>query len=511
LTELVGHLDAIELYDSLNVICALDPSALEKKLDEIAKQLSDEMEQKRLEDERRAAEALAAAQASGISGNFWCYNEDLRENGKNTFTETWGERPLKDYWRLQSKLAESFGPGEEVVNTAEAPSDSTAAAPTDKYKTPTADDLKGSLPCADNGRMTQIKKDAAEGYYNAGVVYKEKLDDDDNAISTWEELLANMDESSYHPTTYYQLFRTWMAKEGTKGFVKNPFCESCNSKYWGDEIKSRYPGTDWAMLVDNPGYLDIQDLKKAKENEVYERAYGYYSARNYGRAKSFCDSVITRDIQNGLLCKYKLLRAVCVGYSDAPYGVKENYQNELNALVQECPGTEEATRADQLLRTLAVPEQPTTNIIPPINPSAIDSLQNTQAPLDSASAAALDGPYKYDRNAEHYLAVLMPVQTTDINAVKAAAADFNLVFFNSSQLRVTNNLLDKDYHMLLVKSFKTPEDADQYFKAFTKDTDKLASINVDGNHVFLISKQNYIALFKGKDYMLYLDFFARHY
>jgi hypothetical protein len=27
----------------------------------------------------------------------------------------------------------------------------------------------------------------------------------------------------------------------------------------------------------------------------------------------------------------------------------------------------------------------------------------------------------------------------------------------------------------------------------------------------LISKQNYIALFKGKDYQLYLDFFARYY
>jgi len=512
LTELVSHLEAIALYDSLNVICALDPSALEKKLSDIAKQLAKTMEQQRLEDEQRAAEALAAAESNSISGSFWCYNEALKESGKNIFVDTWGERPLKDYWRLQAKLAQSFGPGEEEANALEAPTDSTAKSADDnKYKTPTADELKGSLPCADNSLMTEIKKDAAEGYYNAGVVYKEKLDDDDNAISTWEELLANMDESSYHPTTYYQLFRTWMAKEGARGFVKNPFCESCNSKYWGDEIKSRYPGTDWAMLVDNPSYLDIQDLKKAKENEVYEQAYGFYSARKYSRAKSYCDSVITRDPQNGLLCKYKLLRAVCVGYSDAPYGVKENYQNELNALVQECQGTEEATRADQLLRAMAVPEQPTTQPMTPVNPSSIDSLQIIQTPLDSASAAALDGPYKFDKNAEHYLAVLMPVQTSDINTAKAAAADFNLVYFNSSQLRVTNNLLDKDFHMLLVKSFKNPGDVDQYFKAFTTDVDKLASINVDGNHVFLISKQNYIALFKGKDYMLYLDFFARYY
>ena len=510
LTELVSHLEAIALFDSLNVICDLSPEELEKKVRVMADQMAQAMEKQRLEDERIAAEALAAAEESGISGTFWCYNEELKENGRNTFSDEWGDRPLKDYWRLQSKLAESFGPGEEVMTQPEAAADSTGSVAEDKYKTPTADELKNSLPCANDAGMKDIKKAAAEGYYNAGVVYKEKLDDDDNAISTWEELLANMDESSYHPTTYYQLFRTWLAKEGKKGYVKDPFCESCNSKYWGDEIKSRYPGSDWAMLVDNPGYLDIQDMKKAKENEVYQIAYNYYTGRSYGRAKAYCDSVITADPLNRLLCKYKLLRAICVGYSDAPFGVKENYQNELNKLVQECGGTEEATRADQLLRVLTAGEEIDTSI--PLKPSGelpADTLQSSSAGADSL--AFDNGPYVFDPGAENYLAVIMPVNGSDINVAKAAVADFNLVYFNSSQLRVTNNLLDKDHHMLLVKSFKKPEDGKQYFDAFIGDSDKLASVNVDGNHVFLISKQNYIALFKGKDYLLYLDFFARYY
>jgi len=510
LTELVGHLEAIDLYDSLNVICSLSPDELEKKVKAMAEQMAYAMEQQRIDDERKAEEARQAAQESGISGTFWCYNEELKENGRNTFADEWGDRPLKDYWRLQSKLAESFGPGEEAVTEQEAAADSSGTTAQDKYKTPSAEELKGSLPCANDAGMKEVKKAAAEGYYNAGVVYKEKLDDDDNAISTWEELLANMDESSYHPTTYYQLFRTWLAKEGTKGYVKNPFCESCNSKYWGDEIKTRYPGSDWAMLVDNPGYLDIQDMKKAKENEAYQVAYGYYTARSYGKAKTYCDSVITADPLNHLLCKYKLLRAICVGYSDAPYGVKENYQNELNRLVQECAGTEEAARADQLLRVLnAGDEINTSGPLQPANSVQADSLQQLSG--NSDSLAFDDGPFVFDANAEHYLAVLMPVSGSDINAAKASVADFNLMFFNSSQLRVTNNLLDKDNHMLLVKSFKKPEDAKQYYGAFISDTDRLAAVNVNGNHVFLISKQNYIALFKGKDYPLYLDFFARYY
>lgn len=510
LTELIGHLEAIALFDSLNVMCSLSPDELDKKVKQMADQMALVMEQQRLDDERKADEAREAAAESGISGTFWCYNEELKENGRNSFADEWGERPLKDYWRLQSKLAESFGPGEEVVAAEELVADSAGVVSNDKYKTLSADELKSSLPCANDAGMKEVKKAAAEGYYNAGVVYKEKLDDDDNAISTWEELLANMDESSYHPTTYYQLFRTWLAKESSKGYVKNPFCESCNSKYWGDEIKKLYPGSDWAMLVDNPGYLDIQDMRKAKENEAYQLAYNYYAARNYSRSRTYCDSVIVAEPMNTLRCKYKLLRAICVGYSDAPFGVKENYQNELNRLVQECAGTEEAARADQLLRVMNVENE--INTSGPLQPAAAlpsDSLFQTNAQTDSLGMN--DGPYIFDANAEHYLAVIMPVSGSDINASKASVADFNLMFFNSSQLRVTNNLLDKDRHMLLVKSFKKPEDAKQYFGAFIGDTDKLASVNVDGNHAFLISKQNYIALFKGKDFLLYLDFFARYY
>jgi tetratricopeptide (TPR) repeat protein len=513
LTELVASLDAIELNDSLNVICALSPKEQEKKLQEIAKQLAAEKEQQRIEDERRAEEAKKSVEQTGVTGTFWCYNENLKTKGKANFDETWGGRPLKDYWRLQSKLAESFGPGEESEGYTEAAAgDSTSTTTNDKYKAPTADELKAGLPCDNNGRMAEIKSSAAEGYYNAGVIYKEKLDDDDNAISTWEELLANMDDSDYHPTTYYQLFRTWLAKEGSKGYVKNPFCSTCNSQYWGDEIKSRYPGSDWAMLVDNPAFLDVQDMKNAKENEIYQEAYTMYSSRNYTGAKTFCDSIISKEPQNHLLCKYKLLRAVCVGYSDALYGVKQNYQNELNQLVQTCGGTEEANRAQELLNALIKGDS--SQNLPP-NKTDESTGENQQNQQDSSLAvtqpSAEDGPYKFDANAEHYFAIILPVKNSDVNKAKTAVSDFNNLFFTSAQLKVTNNLLDKDNHLVLVKSFKKQEDSGNYVKAFQADLDKLAEINNAGYRTFLISKQNYIALFKNKDLEQYMDFYMRYY
>lgn len=523
LTELVAGLNAIQLYDSLGVICKLEPNERDKRLAEIQQQMQAEKDEQRRRDELAAQKAAAAAAAaannsggggSGITGNFWAYNENLRKKGYDDFKEKWGDRPLKDNWRLQSLLSQSFGPGEEQINTQgeNKNPDGTPAEEnkvTDKYTAPSIDDLKASLPCEDAAQMLKIEKDAAEGYYNAGVVYKEKLNDEDNALSTWEELIANIDSSSYHPTTYYQLFRTWLSKENSKGYVKNPFCSSCGSQYWGDEIKRIYPGSEWAMLVDNPNYLDVQDVKRDEEEAAYQVAYSFYTSRNYPQARAMADTVINTQPNNHLICKYRLMRAICTGYSDARYGSTNDYQKELADLVKACPGSEEATKATELLKAIKTEEKP---VIPSNDKTDESNSQPTvEDPVKPLPENLEDNPYKYDANAEHYIAVIMPVVGSDLNAAKTAIADFNTIFYGSASLKVTNNLLSKDNHLILIKSYKALDEGKEYVKSFKADKDKLKSINDAGYRTFLISKQNYITLFKNKDVDQYIDFYMVYY
>lgn len=522
LTELVAGLNAIELYDSLGVICKMTPNERDKRLAEIQQQMQAEKDEQRKKDELAAQKAAAAAAAAassgttgtGITGTFWVYNENLRKKGFDDFKEKWGDRPLKDNWRLQSLLSQDFGPGEEVVGSTADPKnpDGTPTAENkvnDKYTAPSVDDLKATLPCEDDAKMTKIEKDAAEGYYNAGMVYKEKLNDVDNAISTWEQLIANMDSSAFHPTTHYQLYRTWLAKEGAKGYVKNPFCSSCGSQYWGDEVKRLYPGSDWAMLIDNPNYLDVQDVKKAEEEEAYQVAYSFYSGRNYVQSKLYADSIIRTQPDNHLLCKYRLMRAISTGYTDARYGSTLEYQNELKELVKACPGTEEANKAAEFLKGIKTEETSSTPDVPKTDEST--GQPNPEDPVKPVPADLADNPYKYDENAEHYIAMIMPVQGSDINGVKTAIADFNTTLYNSAELKVTNNLLSKENHLVLIKSFKKLNEGKEYLATFKSDKDKLKAITDAGYRSFLISKQNYITLFKNKDVDQYMDFYMVYY
>ena len=75
----------------------------------------------------------------------------------------------------------------------------------------------------------------AEAYYNAGLDYREKLSDPEEAINIWEELFERLDSSSFHPTTTYQLYRTYLQRE-TEEDYNNPYCETCNSTYWADQL-----------------------------------------------------------------------------------------------------------------------------------------------------------------------------------------------------------------------------------------------------------------------------------
>jgi tetratricopeptide (TPR) repeat protein len=539
LGELVGYINTIELNDSLVVICGLSASEQEKKLAEVVKVLEVKAQEQKAKDEAAAAAVVANAADPGITGTFWAYNANLKQKGFDAFKEYWGDRPLKDNWRLSSKLSQSYGtPDESIVVDTTATANkggknNVSEEEDDQYKVPDVQELKASLPCNDASKMASARYSVAEAYYKSGLIYKEKLDDERNAVSAWQDLTTNLDSSSFHPLAYYQLFRNYLNKEAARGGKKDGFCETCNSEYWANIIKQKYPGSEWARLVDNPEYLDQAEMKSKEENDAYEKAYRAYSNRMYFDAITAASNVISNEPNNSLLCRWRLLRAVCIGYTDASMGLKETYFKELNEVKTKCPGSSEAMRADELIRAgnqesvggqvgaVKGSEEGDAGQGTEQNPKETATGGNTQnttgtnggnnsAPADSA-AVAIDSPYKVDLAAEHYFAVLLPLQGTDVGKAKADVSDFNASFYTSLALKTTNNLLGQQYHIVLVKPFKTLPECKEYLSSFKANKDALGEINSGNPIMFVISKPNYIALFKTKDVQSYLDFYQANY
>jgi len=331
----------------------------------------------------------------------------------------------------------------------------------------------------------------AEAYYNAGLVYKEKLSDLENAIDTWTELTERLEESAFHPTTYYQLYRTYLQREVEENY-QSPFCSTCNSEYWSAQVLERYPNSEWAILIDNPDFADQEEVRREEERVAYEELLQRYYAKAYQEVLLASDEVINLAPDNHYICKYRLLRAQSIGgLSGRTGGDRRAYFEALQLIVDECPDTEEAVFAQALLAAL--------------NGGGRDT-EKPEEPQEEVVVAWEHKPYL-----THYFGVLVPVGRGNVEELRATIADFNTEFFASNNLRVTANLINRNFQIILVKDFKREDYSLDYYEVFTNNTAQLESINTSGFSMFTISTENYIELFKNKEMDSYQRWFQKVY
>ena len=490
LTSLVDNLNVIAEVDSMLNICDMDEDMRLRVVDRILREMELDLERQREEREaaRQAAEAAAAADMSG-DGMFWPYNGRLRASGLQTFLDVWGDRVLEDDWRRSNKLGNLFSEdgeeGEEGEDSAEEALD-----PLDPANLPSFDELLASLPCEEEARLVEEGR-MAEAYYNAGLDYREKLNDNKKAIETWAELIEVLDSSDFHPTAHYQLFRTYLEREIEENY-QNPFCDDCNSEYWAAEILRLYPGSEWARLIEDPEFQDEAEIIREAQREEYEAFLNRYYLKDYQQVLLDIDEVLARDSANAFECKHRLLRTQCVGGLTSYSGERTPYFEALASVVSDCPDTEEAAFAQDLMRKLGV------------------SLGDDPTPKEVEETEE-QSEFAIQPDNEHYLAIFIPVGRGNGDQVKAKVADFNNSFFGSKRLKVTSNLLDRSTQVVLVKSFPNMREGMDYYTVFTGNREGLIEVNSSGYEMVLISNENYVSLFKNKNVIGYAQFFAQQY
>ena len=202
--------------------------------------------------------------------------------------------------KMDVAFSNEVGVGEDEAGAIELVEDGLAPG-----EIPSFDELMAGLPCDSAERENAVAM-IAEAYYNAGLVYKEKLSDLENAIDTWTELTERMDESEFHPTTYYQLYRTYLQREVEENY-QSPFCATCNSEYWSAQVMERYPDSEWAILIENPDFADQEEVRREEERLAYEELLQRYYAKAYQEVLLAADEIINYHPTNNYVCKYRLL------------------------------------------------------------------------------------------------------------------------------------------------------------------------------------------------------------
>ena len=490
LTELVEQLMVVVRNDSLLGLCDLDEGDRYARLEEIIEDLRIAQEEAEAEAERMAEEALQASlNGPGSATAFWPYNPRLRTAGQSYFYDRWGDRPLEDDWRRSRKMASAFGTIEDVAGDM-----ASADLLGQGGALPTVEELLEGLPCEEEQRRA-AEVETATAVYQSGVIYKEKLDDTDNAIEAWVDLLDRFEESEEHPLAHYQLYRTYLNLEETENYT-NPFCETCNSQYWADQISLRYPDSEWALLVEDPDFVDFEEQRRLDELAAYEaHVIRYYAQKDYQEILTEINAALDTVPEHTQECRYRFLKAQCIGWLDGRARGRDNYIEALKEVVASCDSTEQGMAAREILEGLGAGKEEKEG-------KKADAVPT----LPENMTRYADKPVL-----EHYLGVVIPVREGDAEGTKAALSDFNRQYFASANLKVTSNLLDRENQLILVKQFVRKDRAMDYYRVLTNNRESMIDFNTSGYKVFVIHTENYVELFKGKDVDGYLMFFDQYY
>ena len=270
LTELVKQLDIISNRDSIASLCQLSEKELVVKIEDLIQAKKDE--DARIEEENSILAPIpfggnTPGNTSG-GGKFWVWDNNLRGKGFNDFKKSWGSRKLEDNWRRKNK------------SSAASTDETTEALDGVEKEEYTVDYYLKDLPCNDDDKLKASNDEMMVAMYEAGTIYRVKLDDPAAAKETFNDLVNRFLPKQKAVSGLYQLYLL------ENGDVKNKHKNT---------ILTDYPDSEYAKLILNPNYKQAEQLAKEKDKSGYAATYQKFTRKQYAEVIINCNAIIKKD------------------------------------------------------------------------------------------------------------------------------------------------------------------------------------------------------------------------
>jgi len=482
LTRLVRDMNVVEREDSLQLWAGYPQDKIDQRIFEIIEALIEAEEEQRAREQREQIQAQEALLNSNDafsqnikSGEWYFYNTGAISFGFSEFQKVWGRRKNEDHWRRSDKstaLPELGGFEDEFVSAEDTIEGANDPKNTRYY-------LK-QLPLSDE-KLARSHSMIVEAQYDLGLVYKEQMNDIPKAIESFEELLSRYDTCKYEVNTYYQLYLLYK-NQGNMA----------KSDYYKNRVLTRFPDSDYAMIIKNPGFIKSDLAEKEEVLDFYKRTYRYYTAGYYLATIESCEKARALYPNNFMKPQFDFLMAMSNGKEVG----EERMVADLNGVVKNHAGTDVAKEAQSILEYLKHRNDPK---------------EESETSEEEEEENVPTVQYKFNMGAQHSFVFIVSDENEDPTLVKTLISDFDRRFFSTSGLKVTSVLLSSNQHMITVKKFGTSIKAMEYYDAFMNNQTFLKEINGENYPTFVISYPNFAAFYENKNIEYYLKFFREKY
>ncbi len=341
LNDFLKYKKTLDLEDSLQTLAAMNPLALDNKLEEII--IQQEKDKKKLSD---AAKVVANQQnppqmvASNGAKNRWIlYDPAELLKSRNEFTRVWGNRNLDDNWRRADKETGSVS---FSIERGVEKKDSLAARQTEEELDKANKAAESQLAFRKSELLQKIpktpiqqaasKRKQEEAYYQLGKIYKLQFQDNEKARATFITLTEKFPKSIYAPEAYY--FLAIMEENPADNVYRTTLLE-------------KFPGSSFARQI-KKGNVKISSDKETEAQNFYAAVFKSYSEGNYDKTLESLENGLNEYIGSQVEDKMAMLRIMILAKKQN----KDQYQIALQDFLRSYPNSDLTLKAKDMLAVI---------------------------------------------------------------------------------------------------------------------------------------------------------------
>ncbi len=520
LANLVKHTDAIELQDNLLKWASMNEDELFPILDAmIAEVKRQEKLKSRSEKKKDAGKPADPNQTLNIMANvgssmssgemtWYFYNQQLVTQGYSSFTQKWGERPLRDYWRLSKNPIKSAQhdsiPSDSLGNLAsdslatiksdslpaaksetQAPADPAQAKADSLANDPTAREYyMRQIPRTD-AQVAASKKALVDALYQSGIIYKEQLNDKHHTIATFERIAKEFPKYEKADEIYYYLYLScsrWNEKEKAEEYRKI--------------LTTQYAGSKYTQIITAEDFFDTPMTKRHKEDSLYVKASSHFEKEEYNEVIACNDLAAKMYPQGAHRARFLFLKAVSQLYQE---NSKEGLET-LKALI--------ALKSKESITALAQDYSKGLQEGRLLRSSMTTSIWERRTDGTIRSGEEKIPEFSKERAEPYYMLLAYPTDSLDEKRLL-----FEMARYNFSKYMVRNFEMDfvkyATISTLQIREFINFDEAFEYRRRLFKN--KESARLLEGINVLLISKANLDILVKHYSFGEYERFYEENF
>ena len=298
LDELVPYTEAIHLQDSLQALAKMPEAERNAAIDRVIEALKKKEKAERDAQAETNAEQQQAAQGGNTNtqnkpnntqnnttskqGLWYFYNPMAVSQGKEAFQKQWGKRENVDDWQRVNKTVVAMDNGEMELTDEQRDSIAALEAQEDSVKNSLKDPKNDphkreyymeQIPFTED-KVAESNNIIKDGLFNAGVIFKDKLDNLPLGEKHLRRLTDSFPEYEKNDEAFYHLYLLYSRRNDKE-----------RATQFLDKLKTDYPESQWTVLLSDPYYEENARIGVHLEDSLYAATYAAFKADRLDEVK----------------------------------------------------------------------------------------------------------------------------------------------------------------------------------------------------------------------------------